>query len=71
MLIDHDHTETPATIRLKRPATIAEIRTQLFLTAMPVPEQPVPIVQTVVWSVVLLGWSNVLVSAMREWRRPS
>jgi len=27
MLIDHDHTETPATIRLKRPATIAEIRT--------------------------------------------
>jgi Na+-driven multidrug efflux pump len=28
-------------------------------------EQAVAIVRTVAWSVVLLGWSNVLVSAMR------
>jgi putative MATE family efflux protein len=37
----------------------------LFLEPGPVLEQAVAVVRTVAWSVVLLGWSNVLVSAMR------
>jgi putative MATE family efflux protein len=37
----------------------------LFLEPGLVLEQAVAIVRTVAWSVVLLGWSNVLVSAMR------
>lgn len=36
-----------------------------FLEPGPVLEQAAAIVRTVAWSVVLLGWSNVLVSAMR------
>jgi hypothetical protein len=37
----------------------------VFLEPGPVLEQAVTIVRTVAWSVVLLGWSNVLVGAMR------
>jgi Na+-driven multidrug efflux pump len=38
---------------------------RVFLEPGPVPEQAVTIVRTVAWSVVVLGWSNVLVGAMR------
>jgi Na+-driven multidrug efflux pump len=44
---------------------LAPFATRAFLEPGPVLEQAVGIVRTVAWSVVLLGWSNVLVSAMR------
>ena len=36
-----------------------------FLEPVPVLEQAAAIVRTIAWGVVLLGWSNVLVSSMR------
>ena len=44
---------------------LAPFALRVFLEPGPVLEQAVTIVRTVAWSVVLLGWSNVLVSAMR------
>ncbi|MDB5823568.1 MAG: family efflux transporter [Herminiimonas sp.] len=44
---------------------LAPFALRLFLEPGPVLEQAVVVVRTVAWSVVLLGWSNVLVSAMR------
>jgi Na+-driven multidrug efflux pump len=44
---------------------LAPFALRAFLTPGPVLEQAVAIVRTVAWSVVLLGGSNVLVSAMR------
>jgi Na+-driven multidrug efflux pump len=44
---------------------LAPLALRVFLEPGPVLEQAVAIVRTVAWSVVLLGWSNVLVSAMR------
>jgi Na+-driven multidrug efflux pump len=44
---------------------LAPFALRVFLEPGPVLEQAVAIVRTVAWSVVLLGWSNVLVSAMR------
>ncbi len=44
---------------------LAPFALQVFLEPGPVLEQAVTIVRTVAWSVVLLGWSNVLVGAMR------
>ncbi|MDB5853940.1 MAG: family efflux transporter [Herminiimonas sp.] len=44
---------------------LAPFALRLFLEPGPVLEQAVAVVRTVAWSVVLLGWSNVLVSAMR------
>jgi putative MATE family efflux protein len=44
---------------------LAPIALRIFLEPGPVLQQAVAIVRTVAWSVVLLGWSNVLVSAMR------
>jgi putative MATE family efflux protein len=44
---------------------LAPFALRLFVEPGPVLEQAVAIVRTVAWSVVLLGWSNVLVSAMR------
>ena len=38
---------------------------RVFLEPGPVLDHAVAIMRTVVWSVVLLGWNNVLVSAMR------
>ncbi len=44
---------------------LAPFALRVFLEPGPVLEQAVAIVRTVAWSMVLLGWSNVLVSAMR------
>lgn len=44
---------------------LAPFALRVFLEAGPVLELAVAIVRTVGWSVVLLGWSNVLVSSMR------
>ena len=44
---------------------LAPVALRVFLDPGPVLQQAVAIVRTVAWSVVLLGWSNVLVSAMR------
>jgi Na+-driven multidrug efflux pump len=44
---------------------LAPFALQVFLEPGPVLEQAVTIVRTVAWSVVLLGWSKVLVGAMR------
>jgi Na+-driven multidrug efflux pump len=44
---------------------LAPFALRVFLEPGPVLEQAVTIVRTVAWSVVLLGWSNVLVGAMR------
>ncbi len=44
---------------------LAPFALRVFLDPGPVLEQAVGIVRTVAWSVVLLGWSNVLVGAMR------
>ncbi len=44
---------------------LAPFALRVFLEPGPVLAQAVAIVRTVAWSVVLLGWSNVLVSAMR------
>ena len=44
---------------------LAPYALRVFLEPGPVLEQATAIVRTVAWSVVLLGWSNVLVSAMR------
>lgn len=44
---------------------LAPFALRVFLEPGAVLEQAVAIVRTVAWSVVLLGWSNVLVSAMR------
>jgi len=44
---------------------LAPFALRVFLEPGPVLEQAITIVRTVAWSVVLLGWSNVLVSAMR------
>ena len=44
---------------------LAPFALRVFLEPGPVLQQAVAIVRTVAWSVVLLGWSNVLVSAMR------
>ena len=44
---------------------LAPFALRAFLEPGPVLEQAVTIVRTVAWSVVLLGWSNVLVGAMR------
>jgi Na+-driven multidrug efflux pump len=44
---------------------IAPFALSVFLDPGPVLEQAVAIVRTVAWGVVLLGWSNVLVSSMR------
>lgn len=43
----------------------APVALRLFLESGPVLAQAVAVARTVAWSVVLLGWSNVLVSAMR------
>jgi putative MATE family efflux protein len=44
---------------------LAPFALRVFLEPGPVLQQAVAIVRTIAWSVVLLGWSNVLVSAMR------
>ena len=44
---------------------LAPFALRVFLDPGAVLEQAVTIVRTVAWSVVLLGWSNVLVSSMR------
>ena len=44
---------------------LAPFALRVFLEPGPVLEQAAAIVRTVAWSVVLLGWSNVLVGAMR------
>ena len=44
---------------------LAPFALRLFLESGAVLEQAVAIVRTIAWSVVLLGWSNVLVSALR------
>ena len=44
---------------------LAPFALRVFLEPGPVLQQAVAIVRTVAWSVVLLGWSNVLVSSMR------
>ncbi|WP_284569235.1 GIY-YIG nuclease family protein [Xanthomonas graminis] len=44
---------------------LAPFAVRVFLQPGPVLEQAIAIVRSVAWSVVLLGWSNVLVSAMR------
>ncbi|QNK74064.1 MATE family efflux transporter [Variovorax sp. PAMC28562] len=44
---------------------LAPFALRVFLEPGPVLEQAVAVVRTVAWGVVLLGWSNVLVSAMR------
>ena len=44
---------------------LAPFALRVFLQPGPVLEQAVTIVRTVAWSVVFLGWSNVLVGAMR------
>jgi len=44
---------------------LAPVALRVFLQPGPVLEQAVVIVRTVAWSVALLGWSNVLVGAMR------
>jgi putative MATE family efflux protein len=44
---------------------LAPFALRAFLQPGPVLEQAAAIVRTVAWSVVLLGWSNVLVGAMR------
>jgi len=44
---------------------LAPFALRVFLEPGPVLDVSVTIVRTVVWSVVLLGWSNVLVGAMR------
>ena len=44
---------------------LAPFALRVFLEPGPVLELSVTIVRTVAWSVVLLGWSNVLVGAMR------
>lgn len=44
---------------------LAPFALRVFLDPGPVLAQAVAIVRTIAWSVVLLGWSNVLVSAMR------
>jgi Na+-driven multidrug efflux pump len=44
---------------------LAPFALRVFLESGPVLEQAVTIVRTIAWSVVLLGWSNVLVGAMR------
>lgn len=44
---------------------LAPFALRVFLEPGPVLQEAVAIVRTVAWSVVLLGWSNVLVSTMR------
>jgi putative MATE family efflux protein len=44
---------------------LAPFALRVFLEPGPVLQQAVAIVRTVAWSVLLLGWSNVLVSALR------
>jgi MATE family, multidrug efflux pump len=44
---------------------LAPFALRVFLQPGPVLEQAVAIVRTVAWSVLFLGWSNVLVGAMR------